>query len=1036
MNKRNIIITFTGILLFVSLLLLGCNNILSPASLASPAGKDGMGKVTVSFSAGRAAIMPSLLDFDLYKFTFMPENGGDPLSETKSKNEAFSFSLEMGKEYTLEVKAYKDSVNEENLGAEGISSPFTVNAVTFVPVSLNGYLTEGIPGTFSYYIQFPAGTDIDCFELYLDDTVSIELKEGAEIDNVNGIISNTLNNVPAGRYLLTLLLSIGERETEDYAGVTIYSNAITFYGTESAPIIFRNSDFRPFEGEELVAKWHGFDVAGNHSYFVNDVTSGDFNGGNYDPSRAVGTRYETYMEPSGNILNDVLELKPPASHEPGEYRKYNSGIPQGSYQNWTMAMTYPLQKAGTYHVSMSVWVDKPVSVSTNLVWHNTGGQDGDGGSKAWGAQETPLNGNQLYNISFSLEVGANDEIGILTLPIGDAVIYIHALKVTDEDGLEPSSDLALNAESFTLLEGRTKTVMANKASVWSVTPAGIVTLETSDDGHSVLVTAVSPGTAVIKAVSLEEPEEHAEITVTVVDELPKKHIVISFDDGPNNQFTRSFMEVLAKYNAYATFYCTGANIYGNQQLANDMVAAGHEIGNHSFTHTTNSNLNNYDYLKRELAMTQIAIEEVIGYPATSFRAPTLTYEYELASASSHYELQYGYNLELAAGSLGLPLIDASGHQLGNYDWDSSFTPIAIFERAKSLAKDGGILLLHDSSDRALIALDLILDWLVNENNYDVLSVSQMTALKGVASLTPGRIYYDFNNGVPESQGAVVPVNGITIYRDGIVVPENGLTLSEEEETLTLSAVISPSNASLQNVYWYSDNVNVADVDKNGVVTAIGGGTAVIRASAGTTVAKVEITVEKEPVPIEGIDIITSWDDIEFPESARYVWDDPELLACIPSGAIHETVNGFKPGDGNSYDNVLKISPPSPAGYLYENGYSGSMAMIYEVPLSGRYSISMDVWVESNAEPVDLIWCECDDFYQILSLRGVEQNKWHTIKFDSNSIDANLILGFLAMDEAGELGLMGATIYIKNFKILLNLYDGRTGICVQIESTAE
>ena len=71
------------------------------------------------------------------------------------------------------------------------------------------------------------------------------------------------------------------------------------------------------------------------------------------------------------------------------------------------------------------------------------------------------------------------------------------------------------------------------------------------------------------------------------------------------------------------------------------------------------------------------------------------------------------------------------------------------------------------------------------------------------------------------------------------IPVTAVQLSETdpismkpEETLQLSAVLTPSNATDNNVVWESDNTSVATVDANGKVTAVAGGVAYITAKAG------------------------------------------------------------------------------------------------------------------------------------------------------------------------------------------------------------
>jgi hypothetical protein len=95
-----------------------------------------------------------------------------------------------------------------------------------------------------------------------------------------------------------------------------------------------------------------------------------------------------------------------------------------------------------------------------------------------------------------------------------------------------------------------------------------------------------------------------------------------------------------------------------------------------------------------------------------------------------------------------------------------------------------------------------------------------------------------------SQGAVVPVTGITV---------NSTSLNfKMGDTGTLTAAVSPVNATYGTVIWSSSNYLVADVDGNGKVTAINSGTAAITASTveGTQTATCTVTVRPPAVLLD------------------------------------------------------------------------------------------------------------------------------------------------------------------------------------------
>jgi len=237
-------------------------------------------------------------------------------------------------------------------------------------------MTGGPGGTFAYNIVIPSGAVVDKLELYQNISTFFALP--AEI--VDGKISGSMD-VPAGGYLLRVWLSMDSMEAEDYAGVIIYSNAVTYYGTADEPIIFTTANFRapPDEGDKPVRvyNWHGFNIEGASHYFNNDRTSPAFDPeSNYDRSRAVGHVYKTYADDSG-AWSDVLKVTPPTEKYPNQYPNVIM-YPEG-YEEGTLAMTYDLDvhtqgEEGTFVFSMWVKVEGG-SADPTFCWVNTGGED-------------------------------------------------------------------------------------------------------------------------------------------------------------------------------------------------------------------------------------------------------------------------------------------------------------------------------------------------------------------------------------------------------------------------------------------------------------------------------------------------------------------------------------------------------------------------------------------------------------------------------------------------------------------------------------
>lgn len=72
----------------------------------------------------------------------------------------------------------------------------------------------------------------------------------------------------------------------------------------------------------------------------------------------------------------------------------------------------------------------------------------------------------------------------------------------------------------------------------------------------------------------------------LVDHVPteQKVIALTFDDGPEPNQTEQILQILAVEQVPATFFLVGEAIARNPQLTQKILAAGHQLGNHSYSH--------------------------------------------------------------------------------------------------------------------------------------------------------------------------------------------------------------------------------------------------------------------------------------------------------------------------------------------------------------------------------------------------------------------------------------------------------------------
>lgn len=77
----------------------------------------------------------------------------------------------------------------------------------------------------------------------------------------------------------------------------------------------------------------------------------------------------------------------------------------------------------------------------------------------------------------------------------------------------------------------------------------------------------------------------------------EKEVYLTFDDGPIPEVTPEVLNVLAEYDAKATFFCVGENIHRHPEVFQMVKSQGHAVGNHTFSHEKGWGSTQYSYLK-------------------------------------------------------------------------------------------------------------------------------------------------------------------------------------------------------------------------------------------------------------------------------------------------------------------------------------------------------------------------------------------------------------------------------------------------------
>jgi peptidoglycan/xylan/chitin deacetylase (PgdA/CDA1 family) len=163
-------------------------------------------------------------------------------------------------------------------------------------------------------------------------------------------------------------------------------------------------------------------------------------------------------------------------------------------------------------------------------------------------------------------------------------------------------------------------------------------------------------------------------------------LYLTFDDGPIPEVTPWVLSQLKVYQAQATFFCIGDNVRKHPQVLEQVKAAGHRVGNHTYHH-----LNGFRTSKPEYLADIERLEKIM--PTTIFRPPYG----RLRSGQGRAISRKGYQIVMWDVLAG--------------DWDPKESGEACGQRVIEKASNGSIVVMHDSLkawSRLKIALPMVL----------------------------------------------------------------------------------------------------------------------------------------------------------------------------------------------------------------------------------------------------------------------------------------------------------------------------------------
>jgi peptidoglycan-N-acetylglucosamine deacetylase len=156
-----------------------------------------------------------------------------------------------------------------------------------------------------------------------------------------------------------------------------------------------------------------------------------------------------------------------------------------------------------------------------------------------------------------------------------------------------------------------------------------------------------------------------------------KGIVLTFDDGPNPEYTIQLLDLLKKYEVKASFFVVGSKVKSNTDIIKRMYQEGHTIGIHHYHHISSWILTPFQ-LKKQLKLTEKAIQDCTNGEVMYYRPPWGHFNLFTPLVSKNYHIIMWSNI------------------FG--DWKVERSQHTLLNELRTKTEEGSILLLHDCGE--------------------------------------------------------------------------------------------------------------------------------------------------------------------------------------------------------------------------------------------------------------------------------------------------------------------------------------------------
>ncbi|MEL7626177.1 MAG: polysaccharide deacetylase family protein [Anaerolineaceae bacterium] len=200
----------------------------------------------------------------------------------------------------------------------------------------------------------------------------------------------------------------------------------------------------------------------------------------------------------------------------------------------------------------------------------------------------------------------------------------------------------------------------------------------------------------ISAVGISEIPVSAQETVPPRD--PENVIYLTFDDGPDPAWTSQILDILARYQAGATFYMIGYNVVSHPDIVQLVARNGQTIGVHGFNHIDLSKAG-YNTIYYEIQDTELSIMD-------SLQAEPGLYQ----QFGRCFRPPYGMRSDLLVSTAASMNYEISMWNIDTKDW-TGLSSAEIFNHFRSALEPYKVILMHDAGSNrvnTIEALQLIL----------------------------------------------------------------------------------------------------------------------------------------------------------------------------------------------------------------------------------------------------------------------------------------------------------------------------------------